>query len=127
MTRKSQDGYLEELSEKILDILGEKKAILEVYAVDDKYMESLNKRFRGKYSSTNVLSFPYPKDFPRIGLNKYLGEIYLSPSYIKRHGESLEYMLLHGILHLLGFNHEAKGDRIKMESLEKDVLKKLNL
>ncbi len=75
---------------------------------------------------TNVLSFPNPKDFPHPEYDGiYLGEIYLNPDYIKEHEENFDHMLLHGILHLLGFDHEKRGERLKMEGLEKDILKQL--
>ena len=73
--------------------------------------------------STNVLSFPNPKDFPHPEYDGfYLGEIYLNPDYINEKKESLDHMILHGILHLLGFDHEKSRDSLRMENLEKDIL-----
>ena len=72
---------------------------------------------------TNVLSFPNPKDFPHPEYDGfYLGEIYLNPDYIKEHEENFDHMVLHGILHLLEFDHQKTKDRLKMEKLEKDIL-----
>ena len=86
-------------------------------------MQSLNKRFRGKNKPANVLSFMAPKNFPG---NK-LGEVYLDPIYIERHREDLNLMLVHGVLHILGYDHEKKSDRIKMEKKEAKLLRKLNI
>jgi Predicted metal-dependent hydrolase len=72
----------------------------------------------------NVLAFPAIKGFPRPDLPKpFLGEVYVNPDYIKAHGESLEYMVIHGILHLLGYVHERTRDRIRMERTEERILK----
>ncbi len=76
----------------------------------------------------NVLAFPAPKRFPRPDTpGKFLGEIYLNPGYIEEHGENLHYMLVHGFLHLLGYDHIAKGARIVMERRERVLMKKLQL
>ena len=85
---------------------------LEVYLVGDSFMKK------------NVLSFPAPGNFPRPDLKKYrsLGELYLNPGYIKRHNENLVYMLIHGALHLLGYDHHTKRDTMAMEKKEQELL-----
>ena len=97
------------------------KGLIEAYLINSRRMQDLNKRFRGKNKSTNVLSFAAPKNFPG---NK-LGEVYLDPLYIEKHGEDLDLMLVHGVLHILGYDHEKKGDRIKMERREAMLLSKI--
>lgn len=98
-----------------------------IYLIDGKAMRRLNREFRGKDKPTDVLSFEFPADFPvPKGEKRPLGEIYLNPAYIKKNGETLEYLLTHGILHLLGFNHIKKSDRIRMEKLEEKILKKFS-
>lgn len=88
---------------------------LEVYLVGNKFMKK------------NVLSFSAPKNFPRPDIKeRILGEIYLNPLYIKKNKENLGRMLLHGLLHLLGYDHKKKSDRIKMEKKETSILKILN-
>ena len=101
------------------------KVGLEIFLVSEKDMFVMNREYRGKNFPTNVLAFEEPKNFPsrKKGI-KTLGEIYLAPTYIKEHGEDIEYMLLHGILHLIGFNHENKSDRISMEKIEGALMKK---
>jgi rRNA maturation RNase YbeY len=74
----------------------------------------------------NVLAYPALLDFPRPDLTAPpLGEIYLNPEYITEHGEDFEYMLIHGFLHLLGYDHITKSDRMKMEKQERTLLRKL--
>jgi rRNA maturation RNase YbeY len=55
---------------------------------------------------------------------KNLGEIYLNPFYIKKNKESLLFMLCHGLLHIAGYDHKRKNDRIKMEKLEERIFLK---
>lgn len=95
-----------------------RKGEIEVYLVSGRRMRNLNRRFRGKNRSTNVLSFPKPKNFPG---NK-LGEVFLDPAYIKIHKEDLGLMLVHGVLHILGYDHERRSDRIRMERKEAKLL-----
>lgn len=106
-----------------LDALGEDKVSVEVYLVGNPRMRKLNHAHRGKNVSTNVLSFGAPENFPNPDSDyTSLGEVYLCPPFILKHSEDIDYLLLHGLLHLRGFNHENKSDRIKMEKLEKKVM-----
>lgn len=116
---------LDSIVKKSLKTLGVKNSYAEVFLVSNKEIQSLNKKFRGKNKPTNVLSFPVPRKFPIPGKKKFLGEIYLSPKYIEEHNEDLEFMLIHGLLHLLGFNHIKKSDRIEMEKEEKRLMRLL--
>jgi len=110
-----------------LEALEKDKTRLEIYLAGNEKMQSINRKFRDNDSPTNVLAFGVPEDFPGEGSGlSELGEVYLNPTYIKRHGEDINYMLLHGILHLSGFNHENKSDRIRMEKTEKKLIKWLS-
>lgn len=102
---------------KLDRILGLKGKYVEVYLVGNKFMEK------------NVLSFEAPKKFPRPDVKGYesLGEVYLNPDYIRKNGEDLAFMLVHGLLHLLGYDHKKERDRIKMEAKEKELMEKLRL
>ena len=103
-----------------LDALGGDGASVEIYLVGNRRMRKLNSEYRGKDVSTNVLAFSAPENFPDPGSNyTNLGEVYLCPPFISKHGEDIDDLLLHGLLHVFGFNHENKSDRIKMEKLEK--------
>ncbi len=86
---------------------------LEIYLVGNKQMKK------------NVLSYVGRElrgEFPRPDLNEEcLGEIYLNPFYIKKNKESFLFMLVHGLLHIAGYDHKQKNDRIKMEKLEEKI------
>lgn len=93
-----------------------KKGYLEILLVGKEVMNK------------NVLAFPAPKRFPRPDIKgKPLGEVFLNPIYIKKHGENLLFMLIHGFLHLLGYNHIKKSDRIRMQKKETELCKILSL
>lgn len=125
---------------KILKILKKENIAVEIFLVGDKEIQFLNKTLRKKNKPTNVLSFPEPKNFPHPEFKSkkisYLGVIYLNIPYIKkealptgRQGKislvDIDFLmvklLIHGMLHLFGFIHKKKNDRIKMEKKEKYV------
>lgn len=118
---KKYQPVIRKKAKKLAGILG-KKNELEVYLISGKRMRALNKKFRGKDKSTNVLSFQKPKNFP----DTKLGEVYLDPLYIRRRKENLDLMLVHGVLHILGYDHEKRNDRIKMEREEALLLRKIS-
>ena len=80
-------------------VLGKKYELSVVFAGKAR-MQKLNKAFRNKNRPTNVLSFP---------LNKNAGEIFLCPSYTK--GETVGFLLIHGLLHLKGLRHGSTMER----------------
>ncbi len=102
------------------------KSNVSIILVNDHDMQNLNFTYRQKNCPTNVLSFPMEDDH-------YLGDIFLSFGVIKR--ESLEqnktfenhftHLLIHGLLHLLGYDHINPEDQNKMENLEIKFLQEL--
>lgn len=110
---------------KILLFLKQDGIGLEIYLVSSARIRTLNRQYRGKDAVTNVLAYEAPKEFPRIK-PRFLGEIYLCPSYIGKHGEDIQSLLAHGILHLIGFNHASRSDKIVMEETEKKLSVWLN-
>lgn len=73
----------------------------------------------------NILSYVAEKPFPRPDIKeKYLGEIHLNPFHIKSKGEDLLFMLCHGLLHIAGYDHKKKNDRIRMEKKEAELFLK---
>jgi len=104
-----------------LEYMKKKNIGVDVFLVGNPRMRKLNKSYLHKDSSTNVLSFEAPS-FPIPNTScKQIGEIYLCPPYINTHDEDIEYMLIHGLLHLFGFLHGVKSDRIVMEIAEKEI------
>lgn len=87
---------------------------LEIYLAGNRQMKK------------NVLSYEALKGFPRPDLReKPLGEIYLNPFFIKKSKQDLMQMLVHGVLHILGYDHKKRSDRIRME--KKEVCLKVSL
>lgn len=112
--------------QKILKILKKDDLEVEIYLADNFRMKTLNKKFRGKDKVANVLSFEEPRNFiyPPEGMGtkktRKIGEIYLK---IPITDYLLEQLIIHGLLHLLGYGHNGKNDRIKMEKKEGQLLK----
>ena len=106
-------------------------AELTIRVVDENEIHALNLKYRHKDSSTNVLSFPsdLPKDVPIY----ILGDIIICPTVLEREAKEQKkslkahwcHMVIHGVLHLLGFDHEEEQEAEKMESSEIEILREL--
>lgn len=117
---------LSRLAQKILSALKVRGATLDIILLDDAKIAALKARFIKKKTEPNVLSFPEPAHFPHPETKKrYLGEVYLNRDILKKSPERAKALLLHGVLHLLGYDHINKLDIAKMEGLEKKILAKL--
>ncbi len=108
-------------------------AELSVLLADDTFVQSLNRKFRGKDKPTNVLSFPHAPS-PADALHNEpssLGDIALAYETVKaeakHQGKSfddhLAHLVVHGVLHLLGYDHVDEKDAEQMEMRERDLLK----
>ncbi|NLM41355.1 MAG: rRNA maturation RNase YbeY [Firmicutes bacterium] len=105
--------------------------------VDDETIAALNAQYRGKPTSTDVLSFPQDdEEFGAVeGLPRMLGDIVISLDRAKEqaseYGHSLErevlFLAVHGFFHLLGHDHETEEERQVMRSWEERVLRELGL
>ncbi|MGB0966019.1 MAG: rRNA maturation RNase YbeY [Litorivicinus sp.] len=101
---------------------------LSIQVLDDTAVQNLNREFRGKDVPTNVLSFPY-EAMPGIDV-PLLGDIVLCAPVIAREaaeqGKNLHdhwaHMLVHGVLHLRGFDHIRDDEAEEMEALERAIL-----
>ena len=103
----------------ILRILRKDNVFLEIFLADSGKMLFLNRKFRDKNKAANILSFKESKEFVSPPSKfKHLGEIYLE---LPITDYSMTQLLAHGILHLLGYSHNKKIDRIKMEKREKEI------
>lgn len=113
-------------------------AEVSVLLTDDARQKDLNARFRGKDTSTNVLSFPAydPEDPPPpLGQAVPLGDISLALETTKAEAAALglpfndhfSHLLVHGLLHLLGYDHDAADEAERMESLEVEILARLGI
>ena len=104
---------------------------LSISCVSEEESKTLNKKYRGKNKSTNVLSFSLDKNLTKDSL---IGDIILCIEIIKKEAKEyskdfenrLKHMIIHGFLHLLNFNHDEKHERLKMEDLEITIMKKIS-
>jgi probable rRNA maturation factor len=104
--------------------------LVAVLLTDDETLADLNQRFRGKPGPTNVLSFPAPPN-----PEGQIGDIALAYGVCAREaseqGKSLQdhltHLSVHGVLHLLGYDHEADGEAEAMEALERSILETLGV
>ena len=97
---------------------------------DDETIRDLNRRFRRQDKPTNVLSFPAPQNPER-----FLGDIALAYGVCAREASEqgkplahhLQHLVAHGVLHLLGYDHENDAQADEMEGLERTVLAGLGI
>lgn len=107
-------------------------AEVSVYIVDENESQTLNSQYRGKDKPTNVLSFP--ADIPEEVGVPLLGDLVICAPVVAREaeeqGKSLNahwaHMLVHGTLHLLGYDHAKDDEAEAMESLETELITKMN-
>jgi probable rRNA maturation factor len=121
--RSAGEGKLiENAAHRALAALKVNNAHVEITIASQEYMRKLNVAFRSKKKPTNVLSFPVSEPMFSSGHKTMLGEIYVSPAFVHQHNQSIEHMVVHGILHLLGYDHETAKERAVMEGEEERVL-----
>lgn len=109
-----------------------------VALVSDRRMTELNKFFRGKNSTTDVLSFPHEPDefhsepeavaagFPDDRTHSFLGDIAISAEQAHKQADEngltlegeIKQLILHGVLHLCGYDHETDGGEMNARELE---------
>jgi len=119
------ESALVKVAERVLKAEKIKEKNLSIALVGSKMSRELNKKYRNKDKEANVLSFE--------GFGIDLGEIVLCPSEIKKDAKkygmifekALAWMVIHGILHILGYTHESKKEADHME--EKEELYLANL
>ena len=98
-----------------------------IFLTNNKKMRELNKKFKNKNKTTDVLSFPFHNKI-NYKKNIYLGDIAISYEIINKRSKNSNFLVefdkmwIHGYLHLLGHNHKKKKDFIKMQKLENLIL-----
>ena len=108
-------------------------AELSILLTNDEEQQALNQQWRGKESSTNVLSFPQIEPFgPVVGI---LGDITLARETLEREAveqgvsftDHFTHLVVHGFLHILGYDHLTDDEALQMEGLETKILDSLGI
>lgn len=133
---KIDENDLVKVIEKVSELLGIESSIVSIVLVDNEYIHKINKEYRNVDRETDVISFAFMDDEtnPESGITD-LGEIYISLE--KAHSQSEEYghsfkrelcfLLTHGLLHLLGYDHMTEEDEKEMFGLQEEVLNSLGI
>lgn len=115
-----------------LDVLGHDEALeVTVRLVDDAEITELNDEYRDKPTPTNVLAFPCDWDLPEEP--RLLGDVVIAVDVVNREAKAQKkameqhwaHIVIHGFLHLMGYDHIDDHDAEKMENLERQILAKL--
>jgi len=132
--RGVDEDWLSALAENICGILAIKDVSLSLIMTNDEYIREINREYRKKDLPTDVLSFAYMDDgdsFPHTGEGMdELGDIYISLEMAAK--QSLEYgvtlrdelkrLLIHGMLHLIGYDHEKSiEEKNSMQTKEEEI------
>ncbi|MGL5591480.1 MAG: rRNA maturation RNase YbeY [Mycoplasmoidaceae bacterium] len=116
---------------KLINI--KKTLFFELSIIDDLKMQSLCKNYYKRKKTTDVLSFP--SDEVIFKTSNIMGEVFINDDKVisqsKKYNHSYErelcFLFTHGILHLLGYNHQNKDEEKKMFDIQKEILKKINI
>ncbi len=123
------EDFLEQIGEKALKCLGEEQSDLTIVVDDDAFIQNLNRQYRGIDSATDVLSFEMGYIDPET-TRKYLGDIVLSAETLAHNaeqthteiGEETRTLIVHGILHLLGYDHSTDQEQKEMWEKQAEVI-----
>jgi len=152
LEQKNIEKFIESQTQKILKKTPLKKFLeqkiifdLSISLCSNLQIRKINREFRNQNKPTNVLSFGNldPINIQKLGLKKtigtnkyiFLGDLILGYEYIlqeaKNHKKNLKdhltHLILHGILHILGYDHEEEKMAKIMENLEIEILKEFNI
>ena len=125
------------LAQAVLKCIGESSADMSVSLVGDRRMRRLNRRYRQKDRSTDVLAFAFrearaPHHFNRIAA--HLGDVVIAIPTARRQAkaahrsleEEIVTLLIHGVLHLCGYDHErGRDEALRMQRKERQVRRRL--
>ncbi len=123
-------GKIRRAAKKILSDLDLQGYELSIVIVDDREITRLNRQYFRRNRPTNVISFPMGSGDPASLHSRILGDVVVSAETAKQQAEEaggkakgeVLFLLIHGILHLAGYDHEGTRDeRKKMEAKEKEL------
>ena len=126
---------LNEFSKRVDGFNLEKKNLISVMFSTDKKVMQLNKQFRNINKPTNVLSFPSLTNSSSMFKEVFLGDIIFSIETILSEAkinnisliDHLIHLFIHGLLHLLGYDHKIEDEARDMENLEITILEQLSI
>lgn len=135
----AEESALRALSERVIQALFSLPYLrgshseLSIIFTDDSHIRALNAQWRHKNKATNVLSFPAFPIHAGEQPKALLGDIVLAYETVKTEAETenkpvenhISHLLLHGCLHLLGYDHETEAEAVIMEDLERKILANL--
>ena len=132
---------LKKESQTLLDELGYPDYDLGIWLTTNKTLQRYNRDYRNKNRPTDILSFPFHADLkagerikPKNDDDKNLGDMVISLEFVKKHAKELgvtfdahmQVLFVHGICHLLGYDHIKDADYEIMRKKEKSLLKKIS-
>src|SRR5574344_1179965 len=129
-------GELPEIIKFACKKLNVKNPLLNVVIVDNKKIQEINKLYRGKDAVTDVISFAFEEVNDVVYDNvRFLGETYIfyekCKSQASEYNHSVKrelcYLVVHGLLHLLGYDHMNEEDKKVMRALEEDILNEYDI
>lgn len=128
--------YLNEVINHTLEVMDAKESIFTIIFVTKEEIHELNKQYRGVDRVTDVISFAL-EDAHDVSLSdiRVLGDIYICIDRMKEqaieynHSETreLSFLTVHGLLHLLGYDHQTKEEEEIMFDLQRKILNDLNI
>ncbi len=118
---------------RLLGAVGENRSELSIALVDDSEMCELNSEWRGKRRATDVLAFPLREGEGADRCGRLLGDVVIGVETARRQArarhraldDELERLLVHGVLHLLGFDHVREPEARVMRAEERRLLRLL--
>jgi len=132
---KINQRKIKEIIKKVLlHLKVDERTEISVLFTDDKFIRTLNNKYRGIDKPTDVLSFSLQEGAvksPEIESDKPLGDIIISAETAQRQADTLNHsiekeltvLLIHGLLHLIGYDHEEDKDYKIMKEKESEILK----
>jgi len=122
------NNYIRNVVNATLEFIKEKDQEITIAIVSNSIMESLNRDYRGESDSTDVLSFKFDIENPESGHN-YLGDVIISGDKVLQQAENSEHsveseltdLIIHGLLHLVGYDHAVESKKKIMFRLQKEI------
>jgi probable rRNA maturation factor len=126
------DGVWQRRAARAVATLTPRAGVINVIVTNDRVIRDLNRRYRGKDKATDVLSFSYLEEGSRAK-DAPAGDVFVSHQTLARDARRLGVapenlalrIVVHGFLHVLGFDHETDADATRMERRERVLLRRV--